>query len=96
MLAKEAWRVVKREIDWPGSAGVAAEFSITLRTSAGIPPQLKRLHGKYGLPPLPRVDVCPHAGGDPESPASKQLRRTVTEHALTELPGNKKRRVRTN
>ena len=33
-----------------------------------------------------------HAGGDPESPALKQLRRTVTEHALVELAGKKKKR----
>jgi len=72
-------------------AGVAAGLGITLRTSAGIPPQLKRLDGKYGLPPLPRVDVCLHAGGDPASPALKQLRRTVTEHALLELAGKRKK-----
>lgn len=70
-------------------AGVAAGLGITLRTSAGIPPQLKRLDGKFGLPPLPRVDVRLHAGGDPASPALRQLRRTVTEHALVELVGNK-------
>src|SRR5579875_3348287 len=31
------------------------------------------------------VDVCLHAGGDPESSALRQLRRTMTEHALMEL-----------
>ena len=72
-------------------AGVAAGLGITLRTSAGIPPHLKRLDRKYGLPPLPYVDVCLHAGGDPESPALEQLRRTVTEHALVELAGKKRR-----
>lgn len=51
----------------------------------GFPTQMKRLDGKYGLPPLRRVDVCLHAGGDPESAAMKQLRRTVMEHALVEL-----------
>jgi DNA-binding transcriptional LysR family regulator len=71
-------------------AGVTAGLGITLRTSAGIPPQLVRLDGKYGLPSLPRVDVCLHAGGDPEAPALKQLRRTVTEHALVELAGTRK------
>ena len=49
-----------------------------------------------GLPPLQRVDVCLHAGGDPESPALKELRRTVTEHVLVEVAGKKKRRVRDN
>lgn len=72
-------------------AGVAAGLGITLRTSAGIPPQLKRLDGKYGLPPLPRVDVCLHAGGDPASPALMHLRRTVTEHALVELAQKKQK-----
>ncbi|HET6807110.1 MAG TPA: LysR substrate-binding domain-containing protein [Frateuria sp.] len=71
-------------------AGVAAGLGITLRTSAGIPPGLIRLDGRHGLPPLPRVDVCLHAAGDPESPALRQLRRTVTEHALAALAeGNK-------
>ena len=76
-------------------AGVAAGLGITLRTSAGIPPQLKRLDGRYGLPPLPRIDVCLHAGGDPTSPALKQLRRTVTEHALMELAGKRRTRPAT-
>jgi hypothetical protein len=40
---------------------------------------------------LPRVDVCLHAGGDPASPAPRQLRRTATEHALVELAGKKKK-----
>ncbi|HET7415150.1 MAG TPA: LysR substrate-binding domain-containing protein [Arthrobacter sp.] len=70
-------------------AGVAAGLGITLRTSAGIPPKLIRMDGKYGLPPLPRVDVCLHAGGDPASPALRQLRHTVAEHALVELAGKK-------
>ena len=70
-------------------AGVAAGLGITLRTSAGIPPGLIRLDGRHGLPPLPRVDVCLHAGGEPASPALRQLRRTVTEHALAELAGRK-------
>jgi len=48
----------------------------------GFSPQLKRLDGKYGLPPLPRVEVCLHAGGNPESSALRQLRHTVTEHAM--------------
>jgi len=43
-----------------------------------------------GLPPLPHVDVCLHAGGDRKSPALKQLRRTVTGHALVELAGKEK------
>lgn len=68
-------------------AGVAAGLGITLRTSAGIPPGLSRLDGRHGLPPLPRVDVCLHGDTDPASPALKQLRRTVTEHALAELSG---------
>ena len=72
--------------------GVAAGLGITLRTSAGIPPRLKRLDRKDGLPPLPHVDVCRHAGGDPKSPALKQLRRTVTEHALVELAGKREER----
>ncbi len=47
-----------------------------------------------GLPPLPRVDVCLHAGGNPEPAALEQLRRTVTEHALGELAGKKRTRLR--
>jgi len=61
-----------------------------LRTSAGLPPQLKRWTASTGLPPLPRVDVCLHATSDPESPALKQLHGTVTEHAMAELTSKKK------
>lgn len=68
-------------------AGVAAGLGITLRTSAGIPSGLTRLDGRHGLPPLPRVDVCLHGNTGSASPALKQLRRTVTEHALAELAG---------
>src|SRR5690348_5097699 len=35
--------------------------------------------------------VAPGTGGDPESPALKQLRRTVAEHALAELAGARRR-----
>jgi DNA-binding transcriptional LysR family regulator len=73
-------------------AGVAAGLGITLRTSAGIPPHLKRLDRKDGLPPLPHVDVCLHAGGAPESAALGELRRTVTEHAQVELAGKREER----
>lgn len=77
------WRAPAKRKPTPG---VAAGLDMTLRTSAGIPPQPKRrLDGKRVLPPRPRVDACLHAGGDPESPAQKQLRRTVTGHALESL-----------
>ena len=71
---------------------VCAGLGITLRTSAGIPPRLKRLDRKDGLPPLPHVDVCLHAGGAPESAALGELRRTVTEHAQVELAGKREER----
>jgi len=45
----------------------------------GFPRQLRQPDSKYGLPPLPRLDVCLRAGGDLGSPALKQLRRIVTE-----------------
>jgi DNA-binding transcriptional LysR family regulator len=63
-------------------AGVAAGLGITLRTSAGIPPQLMRLDERHGLPPLPSVDVCLHAAHGEASPALTHLRRAVTEQAL--------------
>ena len=48
------------------------------------------MDGKYGLPPLPRVDVCLHPRGDLESPALGKLRRTLTKHALVELARKQK------
>lgn len=54
--------------------------------------KLKRLNGKYGLPPLPHANVRLHAGCDPGSLTLKQLRRTVTEHALVELARIKRTR----
>ena len=56
-----------------------------MRTSAGIPPHLKRLHGKYGLPPLPRVDVSLHAGAEGAAPHRP-------EYVLVELAGKSKTR----
>jgi DNA-binding transcriptional LysR family regulator len=67
-------------------AGVAAGLGITLRTTAGVPPQLMRLDGRHGLPPLPSVDVCLHTASGELSPASTQLKLAVMHCALSHLP----------
>lgn len=66
-------------------SGVAAGLGITLRTAAGLPSSLKRLGTKEGLPPLPSVALCLHAGHRDTSPALAQLRRVVTECAGANL-----------
>ncbi|AKC71982.1 LysR substrate-binding domain-containing protein [Pandoraea oxalativorans] len=67
-------------------SGVAAGLGITLRTAAGLPPSLRRLGAKEGLPPLPSVALCLHAGHRDTSPALAQLKRVVTECAGANLP----------
>jgi DNA-binding transcriptional LysR family regulator len=66
-------------------AGVAAGLGITLRTTAGIPPSLKRLDEKHGLPPLPDVELCLHSGQGAANPAVSQLERLVVENAVGNL-----------
>ncbi|BET11620.1 LysR substrate-binding domain-containing protein [Pandoraea sputorum] len=66
-------------------SGVAAGLGITLRTAAGLPSSLKRLGTKEGLPPLPSVALCLHAGHRDTSPALAQLKRVVTECAGANL-----------
>ncbi|RDS82290.1 LysR family transcriptional regulator [Dyella monticola] len=66
-------------------AGVAAGLGITLRTTAGIPRSLMRLDERHGLPPLPEVELCLHAGQDTANPAVSQLERMVIDHAIGNL-----------
>ncbi len=66
-------------------AGVAAGLGITLRTAAGVPPSLRRLDGKHGLPPLPTVELCLHTAQLDVPPALAQLKRVVLENALANL-----------
>lgn len=66
-------------------AGVAAGLGITLRTMAGVPPSLMRLDETHGLPPLPSVELCLHAGRNDVTPALAELRRMVIEHAADHL-----------
>lgn len=66
-------------------SGVAAGLGITLRTTAGIPPSLKPLGEKDGLPPLPTVELCLHTGPRNISPALAQLKQAVIEHATANL-----------
>lgn len=65
-------------------AGVAAGLGITLRIATGLPPSLKRLGEKDGLPPLPSVALCLHEGARSQSsaPALTQLRQVVIENAM--------------
>lgn len=66
-------------------AGVAAGLGITLRTMAGMPPSLMRLDEKHGLPSLPSVELCLHAGRNDMTPALAQLRQMVIDHASDHL-----------
>ncbi|AOK28266.1 LysR family transcriptional regulator [Burkholderia singularis] len=66
-------------------AGVAAGLGITLRTAAGIPPTLRRLGVRDGLPELPTVDLCLHGAHRKLSPALEQLKQVVLESAVEHL-----------
>jgi DNA-binding transcriptional LysR family regulator len=66
-------------------AGVEAGLGITLRTAAGIPSSLVRLDERYGLPPLPVVELCLHSGQYAANSATSQLERVVIDNAVGNL-----------
>lgn len=66
-------------------AGVAGGLGITLRTMAGVPPTLRRLGERDGLPPLPSVEVCIHSGQRDASPALAGLKRVVVDNLIANL-----------
>jgi DNA-binding transcriptional LysR family regulator len=66
-------------------AGVTAGLGVTLRTAAGLPSSLRRLDANDGLPPLPMVELCLHAGLHEMSPALAELKRVVIENAISNL-----------
>ncbi|WP_087723105.1 LysR substrate-binding domain-containing protein [Pandoraea sp. PE-S2T-3] len=66
-------------------SGVAAGLGITLRTAAGLPPTLRRLGEKDGLPPLPSVELCLHTASAEMPPALAQLKRAIVENAAANL-----------
>ncbi|VVD98662.1 LysR family transcriptional regulator [Pandoraea iniqua] len=66
-------------------SGVAAGLGITLRTAAGLPPTLRRLGEKDGLPPLPSVELCLHTAPAEMPPALAQLKRAIVENAAANL-----------
>lgn len=66
-------------------AGVAAGLGITLRIASGLPPGLRTLGAKEGLPPLPSVDVCLHGALREMSPAVERLLHVVKDHAVANL-----------
>ncbi|MGS0896027.1 LysR substrate-binding domain-containing protein [Burkholderia stagnalis] len=63
-------------------AGVAGGLGITLRTMVGVPPTLRRLDERDGLPPLPSVELCVHAGEREASAALVHLKRVVIENLV--------------
>ncbi|AJP56972.1 LysR family transcriptional regulator [Pandoraea vervacti] len=66
-------------------SGVAAGLGITLRTATGLPSTLKPLGERDGLPALPAVELCLHAGHQDMTPALARLKQVVTENALANL-----------
>jgi DNA-binding transcriptional LysR family regulator len=60
-------------------AAVAAGLGITSRMANGIPSSLKCLTEEHGLPPLPKVEVCLHAGQRTLPPALRKLRQIVID-----------------
>jgi DNA-binding transcriptional LysR family regulator len=66
-------------------SGVAAGLGITLRIAAGLPSSLRRLGEKEGLPPLPTVELCLHAGQRDAPPALARLKQAVIDNATAHL-----------
>lgn len=66
-------------------AGVSGGLGITLRTAAGVPPTLRRLGDREGLPPLPSVALCLHSRESETPAAVVGLKQVVVENALANL-----------
>ncbi len=66
-------------------AGVAAGLGITVRTGADLPPSLRRLDARHGLPSLPDVELCLHTAPGAPSAALTHLRQAVMAQARTHL-----------
>lgn len=66
-------------------AGVAGGLGITLRTMAGVPPTLRRLGERDGLPALPSVKLCIHSGDRDTSSALVNLKRVVVDNLIANL-----------
>lgn len=66
-------------------AGVSGGLGITLRTTACVPPTLRRLGEKEGLPSLPSIELCLHSRECDASKALIGLKKTVVKIALANL-----------
>ena len=66
-------------------AGVAAGLGLTVRIGTDLPPTLRRLDERHGLPALPDVALCLHAAPGAASAALTHLRQTVVAQARTHL-----------
>jgi len=66
-------------------SGVEAGLGITLRTLIGLPPSLRQLGAKEGLPPLPSVALCLHDGQGDSAQAVSQLKQVVMQSATSGL-----------
>jgi hypothetical protein len=51
----------------------------------GVPPALRQLGERDGLPPLPSVDVCVHAGEGDAPSALVSLKRVVVDTLIANL-----------
>ncbi|VWC78605.1 LysR family transcriptional regulator [Burkholderia lata] len=51
----------------------------------GVPPALRQLGERDGLPPLPTVDVCLHAGGGDAPSALVSPKRVVVDTLIANL-----------
>lgn len=71
-------------------AGVAGGLGITARTMVGVPPTLRQLGERDGLPPLPSVDVCLHAGEGHAPSALASLKRVVVDTLIANLADARK------
>ncbi|RXV68623.1 LysR family transcriptional regulator [Burkholderia stabilis] len=66
-------------------AGVAGGLGITPRMMVGVPPTLRRLGERDGLPPLPSVEVCLHGAGGNAPSALASLKRVVIDNLTANL-----------
>jgi DNA-binding transcriptional LysR family regulator len=74
------WRVEFTSPGLPGLwAAVDAGMGIAVRTAVSAPGHLKIISGRYGLPPLPSVDLSLDSAGRALTPAASRLRDVLLE-----------------
>jgi DNA-binding transcriptional LysR family regulator len=69
-------------------AAASAGLGVTVRTPVGLPPTLKVLDARDGLPPLPRTSLTLHTSKEAATPARTLLAQILEETLLDAVSGS--------